>query len=85
MPNLEKTTPQIRKVFELLVKQHPNYDHFIEKNGWGYAYKVSETAASSNRKTEIIYKYKYVSLLPNIVRKLMGKQKGIKPGIHSQS
>ncbi|MEA2019860.1 MAG: class I SAM-dependent methyltransferase [Campylobacterota bacterium] len=39
MPEEEKTTPHISKVFEILVKQHPSYHNFKIKNGWGYAQK----------------------------------------------
>ncbi|MEW6552569.1 MAG: class I SAM-dependent methyltransferase [Campylobacterota bacterium] len=39
MPEDEKTTPQIKKVFELLVKTHPNYHNFKETKQWGYAQK----------------------------------------------
>ncbi len=41
MPQDEKSTPQIRKVYELLVKSHPTYGEFMEKNGWAYARKTS--------------------------------------------
>lgn len=39
-PLEERLTPQVRKVWELLVKTHPNYDNFQESNGWGYAQKM---------------------------------------------
>lgn len=38
----ERFTPQIRKVYELLVKSHPNYDHFRTEDGWAYAHKRAE-------------------------------------------
>ena len=38
-PEEEKTTPQVRKVFELLVKPHPSYHFFSENKGQGYTYK----------------------------------------------
>jgi predicted O-methyltransferase YrrM len=39
----ERTTPQIREVFELLVEQHPSYSNFVlhESTGWAMAQKVS--------------------------------------------
>jgi predicted O-methyltransferase YrrM len=39
----ERTTPQIREVFELLVVQHPSYSNFIrhESTGWAIAQKLS--------------------------------------------
>lgn len=39
MPSDERNTAQVRKIYELLVKTHPNYHNFIEKGDWGYAQK----------------------------------------------
>ena len=39
-PLEERITPQVRKVWDLLVKTHPNYSNFRESNGWGYAQKI---------------------------------------------
>lgn len=39
-PLEERTTPQVRKVWELLVKTHPNYNNFRESDSWGYAQKM---------------------------------------------
>lgn len=39
MPKDEKELPQIKKVFDLLVKTHPNYHNFKELKNWGYAQK----------------------------------------------
>ncbi len=38
-PAEERTTPQVRKVWELLVKQHPDYDDFHEQGRWAFARK----------------------------------------------
>ena len=38
-PPEEKNTAQVRKVWELLVKQHSNYHNFSEEYDWGYAQK----------------------------------------------
>lgn len=35
----ERTTAQVRKVFELLVRTHPHYGELREKGGWGWARK----------------------------------------------
>lgn len=35
----ERTTAQVRKVFELLVRPHPGYTEVHEKDGWGWARK----------------------------------------------
>ena len=39
MPDDFRVTPQVRKVFELLVKQHPDYRRCRVKRDWGYAQK----------------------------------------------
>lgn len=39
MPSEERETAQVKKVFELLVKPHPQYHNFIEKGNWAYAQK----------------------------------------------
>jgi predicted O-methyltransferase YrrM len=39
LPAVQQTSPQIRKVFELLVRTHPDYTDFLDKDGWGWAHK----------------------------------------------
>jgi predicted O-methyltransferase YrrM len=39
MPEEEKTTPQVRKVYELLVKPHPSYEDFSIDGDWAFAKK----------------------------------------------
>lgn len=39
LPEEQRTTPQVRKVFELLVKTHPDYTDFLDEDGWGWARK----------------------------------------------
>lgn len=39
LPELQRNTPQIRKVFELLVRTHPSYGEFRDEAGWGWARK----------------------------------------------
>lgn len=58
MPLDERTTPQIRKVYELLVKPHPSYNHFVIKDGWAYARKISIDSKTTipEIKTEVVYK-----------------------------
>lgn len=36
----ERKTPQVRKVWELLVKQHPDYGAFREQGRWAFAQKI---------------------------------------------
>lgn len=37
----EIETAQVRQVWELLVKRHPDYDSFAEEGAWGFARKTS--------------------------------------------
>ncbi|MBV9928530.1 MAG: class I SAM-dependent methyltransferase [Acidobacteria bacterium] len=39
MPAEERLTPQVRKVYELLVKSDPSFDFCFEEGQWGYARK----------------------------------------------
>lgn len=74
MPAEEIETPQIRKVYELLVKPHPSYGNFIDKNGWAYAQKISDNSSIDLKhlKKEIIYKSSHAELV-NALLKLLGK------------
>jgi predicted O-methyltransferase YrrM len=45
MPEDERTTPQVRLIFELLVKRHPGYGNFREQGSWGFAQKLPATQA----------------------------------------
>lgn len=47
MPEEERTTPQVLKVYELLVKPHPSYDNFRVNQGWAYAQKRANAVAES--------------------------------------
>lgn len=40
MPQEERNTRQVRKVWELLVKRHPGYGSFREEGPWGFARKI---------------------------------------------
>lgn len=42
MPDDEREARQVKKIFELLVRTHPNYGEFSLSAGWGLARKVSE-------------------------------------------
>ena len=54
MPRDERTIPQVRLVYELLVKTHPEYDNFAMKDGWAYAQKVGQPQENMVRK-EVVY------------------------------
>lgn len=64
MPMDEKSTPQIRKVFELLVTSHPSYGEFMETGDWAYAYKNAKDSKSVPGETRkhVVYQKQYVGL-----------------------
>lgn len=39
LPAEQRTTPQVRRIFDLLVRTHPDYTDVQEDNGWGWARK----------------------------------------------
>lgn len=47
MPEDERTTPQVRKIYELLVKPHPDYHNFRTQDNWAFVQKRSDTEAKS--------------------------------------
>lgn len=51
MPAEERTTPQVRKVYELLAKTHPSYGEFmVDADGeWGYARKIHGSVSTGER------------------------------------
>ncbi len=53
MPQEERETPQVRNVYELLVKKHISYGSFTEKDGWGFAQKnkLDQTLSSQRAAT----------------------------------
>jgi hypothetical protein len=46
MSEEERTTPQVQRVFDLLVKTHPSYNVFREEGQWGLAQKSLTTSAA---------------------------------------
>jgi len=57
MPQDERAIPQVRQVYELLVKPHPAYTEFKTVDGWGYAHKSSASSDSVEveLRREIVY------------------------------
>ncbi len=57
MPEDERSAPQVRKVYELLVKPHPSYSEFMERDGWAFARKAStlSSAVAGGIRKEIVY------------------------------
>lgn len=47
MPRNQYHMEQVRKVFDILVCEHPNYGHFKIENGWGIAQKLRSSDNSS--------------------------------------
>ena len=70
MPQDERDTPQIRKIYELLVIPHPSYGEFVEKDGWAYARKVSQESSAQLGDTHkhVVYEKEYVGLLKMLKR-----------------
>ena len=82
MPEEERTLPQIRKVFELLVVTHPGYGDFMEKDGWAYARKKSMSDASVPRSVEKLVVYEQPTKAGGgLLRRLVNRLKR-RPGEH---
>ncbi|HEY2675413.1 MAG TPA: class I SAM-dependent methyltransferase [Steroidobacteraceae bacterium] len=62
MPEDERKTDQVRKVWDLLVKTSPNYDLFDERGNWGYARKAMNPGA------ERVVEYQYHPLFETMIR-----------------
>jgi predicted O-methyltransferase YrrM len=64
MPEEERVTPQIRKVYELLVKPHASYGEFVVRRRWAYARKLSAGRAEGGGpvRTEIVYQERHVGV-----------------------
>lgn len=67
----EKATQQVQMVFDLLVKEHPCYDHFKEENGFGFARKVSEEPVNQVKESVAI---KPVPVTREMLLKSIGKK-----------
>ena len=48
MPADEQTTPQVKKIYELLVKTHPSYHNFRLEDGWAFAQKRESGSGGSS-------------------------------------
>lgn len=62
MPPEERDTPQVRKVYELLVKTQSDYDEFKIKDGWAYARKMHQKSTRGELRTEVVHEKEYVGL-----------------------
>lgn len=56
----ERATPQIRKVYELLVRTHPSYEQFVVRNGWALARKKADAVDEPRPMArELVYETRY--------------------------
>lgn len=64
MPRHQYEMPQVRKVFDLLVREHPGYGEFKTDHGWGFARKLSGAPASQPARvvTQVIREREQVGL-----------------------
>jgi predicted O-methyltransferase YrrM len=64
MPHDEKSTRQVRKVYDLLVKTHPSYGEFMVKDEWAYARKTAMKSIdiAAEVRTEFVYKKEYIGV-----------------------
>lgn len=74
----ERTTPQVRKIYELLVKPHPGYHSFHVEDGWAFARKAVDEVEQSPVRTETVVKSVPVpkELLAQHLEKLKKSKKG---------
>jgi predicted O-methyltransferase YrrM len=49
MPEDERTSPQVRLVYDLLVKTHPNYHNFRDEGEWAFAQKLAGSPVQGER------------------------------------
>ncbi|UCC18380.1 MAG: class I SAM-dependent methyltransferase [Promethearchaeota archaeon] len=70
MPEEERKTPQVKKIFNLLVSQHPNFENLKISKGWGWAQKRTdhETYIAPSKIIENIYANQIIKV--DIVRYL---------------
>ena len=47
LPEIQQRTRQVRKVFKLLVRRHPNYHRFRDADNWGWARKRTAPAQAA--------------------------------------
>jgi predicted O-methyltransferase YrrM len=75
MPLEERITPQVKKVYELLVKTHPSYGNFGVDDDWAFAQKVSDFHLGTKTvRSEVVIQKEYVglgALLEKIIRKIL--------------
>jgi predicted O-methyltransferase YrrM len=74
MPADERETPQVRKVYELLAKPHPDYHHFREERDWAFIQKRPDATRAAPIRTEVVVREVGLgTMLARGVRKLRGR------------
>ncbi len=79
MPDDERLEPQVRKVYELLVKTHPHYENFKTEYGWAFAQKRQDAGAVREREViveKVIEIQKVKVGLGEVVRRFAKRLKG---------
>jgi len=75
MPADERTTPQVRKIYELLVKPHPDYHNFRTEDNWALVQKrpVGELQSAASERQVIIEQVVRVDRQPTGLRKSLAR------------
>ena len=86
MPQDERTTSHVRKIYELLVKTDPHYHNFRVESGWAYAQKRSDGFEAGQREvvTEKIVQVERVTVgvgafLMKVMKKIQGRSHFSRP------
>jgi predicted O-methyltransferase YrrM len=67
-PDKLQETPQVTKIFDLLVAQHPNFENLTKHGEWGWAQKRSVAKSASNPITDL-----YRPSVAHRIRRVTGK------------
>jgi len=78
MPEDERTTKQVRLVYDLLVKTHPGYHNFRDEGEWAFAQKIAGSATAGERTVvkEVVVTERHVGLggaLIEVARRLRNR------------
>ena len=77
MPQEERECPQVRKVYELLVKTQPGYGNFREEDNWAFAQKTSTEIATRPEFTkEVIVRERHIGLGAALIK--LGRRIGFR-------
>lgn len=68
MPDEERTTAQVRKIYELLVKTHPDYEQCRVEGNWAFAQKKPQSSAVVSGNPNIKLKFCTAAPLAPLIR-----------------